>query len=181
MKTHKSLAATKRLSLSAILSAIGVILLYVGSIIDILSLTMVSIAALIVYFAVIELRGKYPLMIYGVTAFLSVLLLPEKTGPICYLLFGGCYPILKVALEKLPKWLAYPLKLLCFNAAAVLILWLTAALLHVPQEEGMLYQIGLVVCANIAFLLLDFLMTQLTRLYYFKFRKLLGVGKYLGS
>lgn len=181
MKTHRSLAATKRLSLSAILSAIGVILLYVGSILDILSLTMVAIASLIVFFAVIELKGKYPLMIYGVTAFLSVLLLPEKTGPISYLLFGGIYPILKVYFEKLPKWLSYLLKFLSFNVMAALILWLTNLILHVPMEEGMLYMIALVFCANLAFLLLDFLMTQLTRLYYFKFRRLLGIEKYLNG
>ena len=91
---------TKYLALSSVLSALGVILLYLGSILQLLDLTMVAIASLIVTFAVIEMKGRYPLMIWGVTSFLSLLLLPDKFGALCYFLLCGFYPILKPHLAE---------------------------------------------------------------------------------
>ena len=41
---------------------------------------MAAIASLLVVFGVIEIGGKYPMLIYTVTSVLAILLLPVKTA-----------------------------------------------------------------------------------------------------
>ena len=50
---------TKKIALAAILSALGVVVLLIGSVITLLDLTMVAIASLLVVLAVIEIGGGY--------------------------------------------------------------------------------------------------------------------------
>lgn len=171
---------TRLLSLASVLSALGVILLYLGSIITVLDLTMVAIASLIVAFAVIEMKGRYPVMIWGVTSFLSLLLLPDKFGALCYLLLCGIYPILKPHLDRLGRLLSILLKLLGFNLLLTAMLAAAIFLFHLPEEEigltWFFYPLG-----NLAFLLYDIALTRLTLLYFARFRRLLKVDKYLRS
>ena len=117
--------ATRRLAVSAVISALGVVLLFLGSLIQVLDLSMAAIVSVLVVFAVIEIRGPYPFLIYTVTSVLALLLLPVKTPALIYALFAGYYPILKGVLEgHLSKPLAWALKVLVFcvgAAAAVLV------------------------------------------------------------
>lgn len=111
--------------MSAVLSALGVVLLFLGSLIQVLDLSMAAIVSVFVVLAVIEIRGPYPFLIYAVTSVLALLLLPVKTPALIYALFAGYYPILKALLEgRLPAPLAWVLKILIFGvgaAAAVLV------------------------------------------------------------
>jgi predicted membrane protein len=97
---------TRKLAVAAMLCALGVVLLYVGSVIEVLDLTMVGISSVLVFFAVLEMGNPFPFLIYFVTAILSMLLLPSKFAAVFYLLFGGIYPILKAKLERLPMLLS---------------------------------------------------------------------------
>ena len=66
------------MTLCAVLSALGVVLLYLGSFIEVLDLSVALLASLAIVVLVIERGGAYPMMTYGVTALLSLLLLPNK-------------------------------------------------------------------------------------------------------
>ena len=70
---EKKIKGTRALTVSAVLCALGVILLAFGALFQVLDLTMAVVASILVIFAVIELGGKYPYLIYAVTALLSVL------------------------------------------------------------------------------------------------------------
>lgn len=108
---------TLRLTLSAILSALGVILLWLGGLVQIIDLSMAVLVSFLVVFAVIELRGKYPYLIYAVTSVLSFLLLPANTAAMAYVLFAGYYPIVKGLVEgHLPKAAAWAVKIVVFCA-----------------------------------------------------------------
>ena len=78
------------MALCAVLSALGVVLLYLGSFIEVLDLSVALLASLAIVVLVIERGGAYPMMTYGVTALLSLLLLPNKVKPRegCTLLLG---------------------------------------------------------------------------------------------
>ena len=91
---------TLRLTLSAIICALSVVLLWLGGLIQILDLSVAVLVSMLVVFAVIELRGKYPYLIYAVTSVLSFLLLPVNSAAMTYVLFAGYYPIIKALLEK---------------------------------------------------------------------------------
>ena len=112
---------TKLLTISAMLSALGVVVLAIGSVFQTLDLTTAALAAFFCIYAVIEIGGAYPWMVWGVTSFLGLLLLPQKS-PAVFFLFIGCYPILKEKLERLSKALCLALKLAIFHAMAGLFL-----------------------------------------------------------
>ena len=106
---------TRRLAFAAILSALGVVLLELGSLVEMLDLSAAILVSVFVAYAMIELRGAYPYLLYGVTALLAVLIWPSGTATWAYLLFAGYYPIVKYHLEsRLPKVLAWVLKIAVF-------------------------------------------------------------------
>ena len=98
------------------LSALGVVFLYLGAIIEVLDLSLAAFSSLLVVFAVIELGGYWPWLVYLVTGLLALLLLPQKFGAVVYLLFTGYYPMVKrFAESRLPRLLALALKWATFN------------------------------------------------------------------
>ncbi len=176
MKNEKTMK-TRRLAFSAMLSALGVVILYLGSVINVLDLTMVAIASLIIFFAVMELGTPYQYLIYAVTSLISVLILPDKVAAVTYLLVGGIYPILKEMLERLHYIIAWILKLSFFNTVLSLIVAATVYLLNVDDSDVgfslMFYGLG-----NLTFVLYDIATTRLITLYLVKLRQRLRIEKY---
>ena len=70
--------ATRRLAVSAMLAALGVVLLWLGALVEVLDLSMAAIASMLAVFAVIEMSRRYAILVYAVTALLSLLLLPVR-------------------------------------------------------------------------------------------------------
>jgi hypothetical protein len=172
-------AKTKSLALSAILSALGVVLMYFGAIVQVMDLTMVCIASLFTCFAVMELRGHYPLMIWGVTAFLSLLLVPDKFGALCYTLLLGFYPILKPKIDSHGRLVRVFFKLIGFNLLLTAMLASAKWIFHLPEDEIGLtwafYPLG-----NAAFFLYDLAIDRLTMLYLLRLRRAWRIERYLG-
>ena len=115
---------TKALTLSAVFSALGVVILSLGSLFELFDLTLTAVASLLIALAVIEIGSFWPFLIYAVTGVLSALLLPNKFPAVVYILFGGLYPIFKEMFERqhsmLIRWL---LKLSFFNTACCSSYW----------------------------------------------------------
>lgn len=162
---------TKRLAICAMLSALGVILLYIGAVIEVMDISLAVIASLTCVFAVIEYGGSAPWLVFAVTSVLSLVLLPQKSPAVMYALFFGFYPILKERFEKMRVATCWILKEAVFNLSLVLIFLSLRFLLwsevDIPIE---LYVIALVVC-EVVFLLYDFALTRLISLYVYKIRK----------
>ncbi len=161
--------------MASMLCALSVVVLALGSIISALDLTMVAIASIFVFFAVIEMGSPYQFLIYGVTSLLSLLLLPDKYSAFLYFIFGGIYPILKRVFEKLPTALGWVLKALYFNAVLAAMIFGAKYLFGVDEEE---LTIVLFVMGNAAFFLYDLAMTKLITLYLAVLRKKLRIEKY---
>ena len=116
---------TKYLTVSAMLCALGVICLALGSFIEVLDMTAAITASILCVYAVIEIGGIYPWGVWVVTSILALLLLPIKTPAVFYALFAGFYPILKEKIEKCKRPIAFLLKMATFHVslgAIVLIL-----------------------------------------------------------
>ncbi len=161
---------TKFLVLSAVLSALGVVLLAVGSLFQFLDLSMAVLASLLVIFAVIELGGPYPYLIYAVTAILSILLVPTKTAPLVYLCFAGFYPIIKAKLEgHMPPPLAWLCKLLVFNVGFGAALFASIKLftaITVPQ----MWLLPIFLLGTVVFVAYDVALTKLITAYLTRWR-----------
>lgn len=168
---------TKKLALSAILSALGVIILLLGSIISVLDLTMVALASLLVMLAVIEIGGAYPYLIWPVTGILAFILLPTKFSAILYLLFGGIYPILKSMFERLHFVVAWVLKLSYFNTMLTLLILLCEYVFRIPDTD-LGYNIVVYLLCNGVFVIFDLASTELVTLYLVKIRKMLGLKNF---
>ncbi len=163
----------KYLTVSAMLSALGVVLLGFGSLVEVLDLTFSAIASLLVVYAVIEMGGAYPWLIWLVTALLSVLLLPQKTPALFYGLFTGFYPIVKEKFEKLPRLLSVLLKTglfhLCLAAICILLkVFFPAALeeYRIPWMAALLW--GL---AFFTFWVYDYALSRIITLYLLRLRQ----------
>lgn len=113
---------TKRLSRLALLAALGVGLLAVGSVLPTAQLTLLAVAGFLSAVAVMMYSPLWATSVYVVVAALSLLLLPEKSCAVYYTAFFGYYPILKSFFEKIRdrrlSWLA---KLGAFTA--VFLVW----------------------------------------------------------
>ena len=177
---------TKRLTVSALLCALGTVLLCMGRLFDgSLDLSMAALASLITVWAAEELSGYYPWLIWLVTATLALLLMPFNTAAWEYLLFAGLYPMLRVLLEKLPIVLRLIIKPLLFNAVialGVLVLWqlLFPTAQSYPAALGAFlggqgahwgYSLAVWITANGAFVLYDFVIARFIGAYRINLRK----------
>ncbi len=108
---------TKKLTLSAVVCALGVVLLSIGSLIQTIDLSAAALASFLCIFAVIEMGGAYPWAVYLITGILSVILAPYGMAGWFYIAFFGYYPILKEKVERLSKPIAWVIKVFILNAA----------------------------------------------------------------
>ena len=184
---------TKQLTISALLSAMGIALLFIGMIIETLDLTMAALTSFFCIFAVIEIGGAFPWLIYSVTGVLAVILMPQSLSGWFYLLFFGYYPIIKERIEKLKKPVCWTLKVIILNLALALSV-LAAYLLFFGQTDskslldaftlvfgesdaGEFTAIAVYVLANVTFIVYDIALTKLITVYFLKIKpKLKGIN-----
>ena len=161
---------TKQLTFCAMFSALGVILLYLGSIIEVVDVSMAVIASLFCVLAVIEYGKGAPWMVFFVTAVLSLLLLPNKSPAVYYAFFFGFYPILKAYFERLDKVRSWIFKEIVFNVClAVIVVLIKLFFMPSVGIPFMLYAIAIVLCEGV-FVLYDIALTRLISLYLFRIR-----------
>jgi len=163
---------TRRVAVCAMLSALGVVMLYLGSMIEVVDISMAVIASLLCVFAVIEYGGAYPWLVFAVTSVISMLMLPNKTPAAMYVVFFGFYPILKEKLERKPKVISWIFKELIFNAALALMIVLVLFVFTMGEVKVETYLVVLLaVLAELMFVLYDIALTRLISLYLFRLRK----------
>ena len=170
---------TKRVAVSGMMVALGVIILYMGSLIEVLDISMAAIASLLCIIAVIEYGKIYAVMVFGATALLAMLVLPEKYTPALYALLIGYYPILKELIERIGKKsifsqrgfsvLRWVIKLVFFNCALLVFALVAKYILVLPESEKWM-QITMFALANAVFVVYDVALTRLISTYIFQVR-----------
>lgn len=164
---------TKKTALCAIMSALGVVILYVGSLFDVLDLTAACVASFLILFLLTELGTGYAFASYAIICVLSFLLLGQKLPALFFCLFFGIMPLTKKWFEhlgtKIGAVLSFILKLLLFNAELVVFGFLAKELLELPDSVVMI--VVYIVLCNVMFVLADILYGLSVRIYYAKIRK----------
>lgn len=160
---------TKKLTLSAILAALSVVLLLVGTLLSVVDLCMLLLTSFVVLFAMMAVSGGYPWLLYAVTGVLSLLLVPDKLIPLAYLAFAGLYPLLKFRLDRLPRVFSWMLKELWFNATLVGFALLSLFVMTGGEGELPLplIVVGAVVM-NVAFVFFDITLKRFVRVYFYR-------------
>lgn len=161
---------TKKLARAAILTALAVVFLLVGSLFQLLDLSMAAIASLAVLAALIDLNAGWALGVYAAASLLSLLILPNAAG-VVFAGFLGYYPVLKVPLERIRnKILQYLAKIGCFAVflgVTYLLLWFLAG----PENEWISMAVWLIPLSFVVFVLFDFCLSRLAVLYVTRIRK----------
>jgi len=169
---------TKKLALSGILAGLTLALMWVFSFIPSMEYAVPAMAGMVSLLIALELNRIWAIAVYGVTAALSVLMLPTKGIAVLYTLFFGYYPILKSLLEQyLPKWLSLLCKFAAFNAAMVGIYFIVTKVFGIQLEffgETFAKYANIIMLAigNAAFFVYDlFVLTSFTVVYQRRWQK----------
>lgn len=163
-------ARTRKVATCAMLTAIGVVVLYLGSLIEVLDISMAVIASLFAVVAVIEYGGGAPWGVYAATAVLSAVLLPSKLPAAMYIAFFGFYPIVKEKLEKLrSKTLSWVIKVVLMNVCLAALL-LAVKWLMLDPEGTFVFEVIFIGLANVTFVVYDIALTRLITFYLVRLR-----------
>lgn len=174
MKKNK----TKIIAFSSVMCALGTAMLYLGSVIDVIDITMAAFSSFIILVSMIEIGGYVPFLVYGVTSVLSFILLPNKGSALLYIIFFGFYPILKKYLEGLPTFVSWALKFAVFNVFVFAYLFLAKALFNIEAGSMKIY---VIILLNVIFFTFDLVLSLFVSVYVLKLRKRLGLDKFFGK
>lgn len=154
------------------LTALGVVIMVLGAVIETLDLTVGALASLIVVFVFVEIGKPYHWLVWICTSLITALIFPGSALWIEYLLIFGIYPILKAYIEKLPTGVWWPVKLVYINAVVGLLALAMEKLLGIPffEDEGAVMRILFWVLLNVAFVMYDIFLRTLLRVYFAKYR-----------
>lgn len=150
--------SAKQIAFGGVMAALAVVIMCMGGLIPVATYVCPMLCAMILQLVVGKCTRRIAWAWYGVVAFLSLLMGPDKEGAAVFL-FLGYYPIVKPWLDRRrAKWL---LKALLFNASilamyALLIhLFGMAALAAEFSELGTGLLVVMLLMGNLVFFLLD--------------------------
>ena len=167
----------KKISFSAILVAVAVVILYFGSLIDVVTLSVAAVASFSVMITVAELGYFTGLGVYAAASLLSLLLLPSKETAVVFAAFFGFYPIVKGLADKLKKPLAYTVKTFVFMVSFTVSLLVFIFFFSLPPDKWFLYLL-MIIPGLAVFYIYDYLFTKIIIYYFGTLRKKLGISKY---
>ena len=164
--------AKNRIALCGVLSALSVVVLLVGNVLQIGTYAAPMLASFLLIPVLEDYGKKYALLLYAVVSLLSLFLVPDKELVLFYVLVLGYYPVLRVRLNNIRRgvlrWMA---KFGCFNAAVVVMYALLIVVLAPPElvqefaAEGTPMLLALLALGNLSFWLCDRALTAITPLY----------------
>jgi hypothetical protein len=164
---------TKKLTLSAMLVALGVVFMLLGSYVQVLDLTVCALVSLLVAFACIEIGPPFNWLVWIATSVLTLLIPAESRmiGLIYFMIFG-IYPILKGYIERAPRTLWYVFKLVFINSVLVALSFAFELLFKQPlvMIDNKVFVVLVYLVMNVAFIAYDMFITVMVRLYFAKFR-----------
>ena len=170
------MSTTKKLTLSALMAALGTALMVLGVYIDVaemLDLSLCAIASLFVVFIYLEIGSYYPWLVWICTSLATALLASGKPIWAEYLLVFGIYPLIKAYIERLPKWSWLIIKLVYINATVWAIFFISELLIgqNLLFEEGkIILSVLTYILINVAFLAYDKFIVVMVRFYIVKIR-----------
>lgn len=150
----------------------GTVILLLGSLLPGYAIPTAAVAGLVTAAAVLQFGCPAGFAVYAVASFLSLLLLPQKTAALWYLLVFGHYGAVKSLLERIPSRMAeWAMKCAVYTASFFLMKLVFsgafAALTSLlPLSLLPLYAVGLLV-----FLLYDIGFSRLIGLYLRRIRR----------
>ena len=165
--------ASRRLAFAAVIAALTVIFLYIGSL-TVLDMSAVVICALLTMLVVVESGSRTAWLTAAAAGVLALLLLPSKLLAVLYICFGGIYPILKAHLEKYAYWISWIIKISLMDSMLILVIVLSR-LVFVAEDPFFDYSWIVLLAASVIFVVYDLALTTCVTAYITRIRKRLGL------
>ena len=166
------MSQTKKITLSALMVALGTVFMVIGAVFEVLDLTVCALSSLLVVFIFIEVGSYYPWLVWICTSLATALIYPGSIIWAEYALVFGIYPLIKSYIEKLPKWSWFIVKLAYINAVIWSLFAICELLLGLPffGEENEIMVIVVYVLMNVAFIAYDLFINVMANFYFIKLR-----------
>lgn len=185
--------ATRRMVTCALLCALAVVALGMGTLIEVFDLTAAAAAALILLPVLLCYGNRYAFLSYAVTAVLGVVLMPQSLAAWMFAGVTGYYPMVKKRLDALPRILGWAAKLVLLTAVMTAYLLLFHFIMLGGEgslAESFLVGFGeaggstilawaVVGLSVLTYVLFDILVDRLLILYYLRWHK--RVEKWMGK
>ena len=160
---------TKRLTVCAMMAAVGVVILYLGSFVEVLDISVAVAASLIATVIVIEYGIPSAFSVFGVTAILSLLLIPQKFPAVMYAFFFGYYPIIKQKIECIQNRLVqWAIKFVVFAVATAVMVAFVA--LFTPDAPVGILMVAFAALAFVTLFVYDIALTKVISFYVWRLR-----------
>lgn len=166
-----------QVAMGGICTSLCLFLMFMASLFPFTQYAFPALAGIVLVIVVIENGVSTAVLVYVAVSLLSLIIVPSKESVLIFISFFGYYPIIKSKLEGIPTRLVeYLAKFSVFNfsmAICYAILIFVLGLDDVLDLSGPLGKfsiIALLILGNITFIIYDYLITNLTYLYYHWFR-----------
>ena len=158
---------TKTLAVCSLMAAMCVAILALGSLFEVMDVTVAIVAGLVVMIVDTEYGFRAGLSVFLVAGFLA-LLLPVKFPAVFFIALGGWYPLVQKSIHLRTPVVAAVIKFLIFNGVLTILLLLSAFVMGV-REAGWVYPV-LYVMGNVCFFMYDILLDRFMLWYILKLR-----------
>ncbi len=150
------------------------VVVMIGTLFPSLSYAIPMVAGGLLIIPITEFGEKKTLPIYFSVFFISLIIpVVAKDSLLLYLMLFGLYPLLQFTFERIKnRPIRIIVKLLYFNVAAVLSIWLSAVIFGIPFfESGTAWWIaaGMLALGNLVFLFYDLALYKFAYLYDVKY------------
>ena len=153
--------STKQLVTGSILTTITLLILYMTLLIPTNTLALLTLASITVPVALIRENIKTSLLVYTTSSLLGVILLPLNIS-LLYILFFGCYGLIKHFIERLNRLpLEWILKFIFFNTMLIVGYTFFENLITPGSLDGLIHLINkLLPNLNFSPILIAFILAQ---------------------
>jgi len=163
-----------RISLTAMFASMSLLFLYLSSILPAGRIAAYFLSSVFVMGLVLEEEIGLAFLMFAAVSLLSLLMIPPATlRTVPYVLFFGHYGIGKYYIQRRfrDKIVSYAFRLLYYNAALALMYLLAYSLVEQEVLSSGLPIWALILIAEAAFVLYEYLFTRLTSYYYVNIRR----------
>jgi hypothetical protein len=163
----------KQISICGILTALSIVLLFLGTVVWVFQYFMPVITGLLMIILVNSVDKKSAWTVFVAVSILSLLFMPDKECCLTYIFFFGYYPIIKENIDKIKsKFLLWVVRLLVFNVAIVSSQLVCIYVFGIPFDDvfGAWGVALLLLFANLLFVVYEKLINIVTVLYLKKYK-----------
>lgn len=155
------------------LVALGVVFLWLSSVMPTASLALAAFAGVLPTAVVLMSGIPAGFMVYAATALLALLVVPDKGTVLAYALLFGHYPVVKSIAERMrSRVVEWAIKLGVFNTVFAVCIFAAAELVFAFPIVGWM-KLAAFLAGNVVFLIYDYGFSGLISLYLSKFGSIL--------